>query len=436
MDTLFFDRAKTYGNFKPMNGVNNGPIYFIQNPRNNRLNNFEAYKAASIPYARNHDASFNDSYGGEHTVDISAIFPNFDADPYDEASYDFVCTDEYILATEMTGTKTFYRLGQKIEHGVKKYHIAPPKDMKKWAIICEHIIRHYTEGWANGFNYDIEYWEIWNEPDGAEGFEIPPTWEGTRAEFFDMYSITAIHLKECFPHLKIGGPSASGIEEWADDFLSTMRERNAPVDFYSWHCYTNNIQYFKDQIYLFRDILDRNGYQDTESINAEWNYVKGWQHPDYVNSFKTIKSCKGAAFTLAAMCVGQKAPIDMLLYYDARPCAFNGIFHTDTLETLKGYYPFLWFSKFNDFEEIRCDAEIEDIYSLSGIDRDGKTMTLLTYYTDEEGMEEKTFCLDFGKQAKYEIYLLDEIHDGTLEATVEDLTLTMQPNTCVMVREV
>ena len=225
MEALVFDSSKSYGKFKPMNGVSNGPVYYIKNPRNNRLNNFEAYKAAGIPYARNHDASFSACYGGEHTVDISAIFPNFDADPYDEASYDFACTDEYILATEMAGTKTFYRLGQKIEHGVKKYHIAPPKDMKKWAVICEHIIRHYNEGWANGFHYNLEYWDIWNEPDGAEGFEIPPTWEGTRQEFFDMYSITAIHLKECFPHLKIGGPSASGIEEWADDFLRTMKER-------------------------------------------------------------------------------------------------------------------------------------------------------------------------------------------------------------------
>ena len=40
-----------------------------------------------------------------------------------------------------------------------------PKDFKKWAVICEHIIRHYTEGWADGFFYDMPYWEIWNEPD-------------------------------------------------------------------------------------------------------------------------------------------------------------------------------------------------------------------------------------------------------------------------------
>ena len=47
---------------------------------------------------------------------------------------------------EAAGTKVFYRLSHRIEHEVKKYGTLPPKDFKKWAVICEHIIRHYTEG--------------------------------------------------------------------------------------------------------------------------------------------------------------------------------------------------------------------------------------------------------------------------------------------------
>ena len=66
---------------------------------------------------------------------------------------------------QKAGTKPFYRLGQSIEHQTKKYGIYPPKDFKKWAKICEHIIRHYNEGWANGYRMGIEYWEIWNEAD-------------------------------------------------------------------------------------------------------------------------------------------------------------------------------------------------------------------------------------------------------------------------------
>lgn len=52
-----------------------------------------------------------------------------------------------------------FRLGEPIENAVSKgykaRYIHAPKDPVKWARICEHIIRHYTEGWANGFTLDI-----------------------------------------------------------------------------------------------------------------------------------------------------------------------------------------------------------------------------------------------------------------------------------------
>ena len=74
---------ETTGKIKPMNAVNNGPV----SSRGN--GNLDNYIAANIPYARTHDASFYAGYGGYHTVDVHVIFPNFDADPYDPANYDF-----------------------------------------------------------------------------------------------------------------------------------------------------------------------------------------------------------------------------------------------------------------------------------------------------------------------------------------------------------
>ena len=48
---------------------------------------------------------------------------------------------------------------------IRAFHVFPPKDFQKWAEICEHIIMHYNEGWANGFHYGIKYFEVWFEPD-------------------------------------------------------------------------------------------------------------------------------------------------------------------------------------------------------------------------------------------------------------------------------
>ena len=137
-----------------MHAVNNGPVVA---GKDQTRGNQEYYRRARLPYARTHDAAFYSGYGGEHTVDISAIFPNFDADVNDPNSYDFPCTDHYMKQIIEYGTKPFFRLGSKIEHGVKKYGTIPPKDFHKWARICEHIIRHYNEGWANGFKYNIKY---------------------------------------------------------------------------------------------------------------------------------------------------------------------------------------------------------------------------------------------------------------------------------------
>ena len=143
----------TIGRIKPMHAVNNGPLAGsdVEQVRSN----FDDYKAAGIPYARNHDASFCSSYGGEHTVDVHAVFPDFSKNPYDPRSYDFALTDDYLATIVNAGTKVFYRLGSKIEHWRKKYGTIVPADFRKWAVVCEHIVRHYTLGWADGFHYDV-----------------------------------------------------------------------------------------------------------------------------------------------------------------------------------------------------------------------------------------------------------------------------------------
>ncbi|MBQ6907397.1 MAG: hypothetical protein IJQ28_03375, partial [Clostridia bacterium] len=129
MDILTF--KETDNKFKILNATNGGPWYrtgMIETERNN----FKDYKAARIPYSRNHDSNIcGTMYGGPFSHDISAIFPNFDADVNDPASYDFECTDESIMANLEAGTQTFFRLGQSIELQIKKHHTLPPRDFQK-----------------------------------------------------------------------------------------------------------------------------------------------------------------------------------------------------------------------------------------------------------------------------------------------------------------
>ncbi|MBR1867931.1 MAG: hypothetical protein IJ800_05065, partial [Clostridia bacterium] len=337
MKEVKIDYSKIVDKIKPMNGVNNGPA----GSRTRKTGNFESYEALKIPYARLHDASFYfGNYGGEFTVDVHRVFPDFSADENDENSYIFAPTDSYLQDIEAVGTEVFYRLGASIEHGYKK-GTYPPKDFEKWARICERIIRHYNEGWANGFYMNIKYWEIWNEPDCHNHDGSAPCWQGSEELFWDFYEVAAKYLKGKFPSLKIGGPAFTGAWcSWADRFLEEMGKRKVPMDFYSFHCYAKTPEVFVEMVDYAVERINKFGYENAELILNEWNYVRGWTGDLFKYSIKSIKSLKGSAFASAVMLSCQKTPLSALMYYDARPCGFNGIFSTDGLEPLKTYYIF------------------------------------------------------------------------------------------------
>lgn len=408
MSKVTVDFSKLSGKIKPMNAVNNGPFH---KEGSQSRSNLKAYTEAKIPYARNHDAAFCARYGGSHTVDVHNIFPVFENDPLDPASYDFTLTDEYCKIIESAGTKVFYRLGSKIEHEIKKYGTVPPKDFNKWAVICEHIIRHYTEGWADGFHMDIEYWEIWNEPDLGS-----ITWGGTPEEFYNLYTIASKHLKKCFPNLKIGGPATAGLDDkWLDGFFSACIKEKAPIDFFSWHIYTCEPENVKNAVLKARALLDKYGYEKTESILNEWNYVRGWSD-DFIYSIKQIIGIKGAAFAAAVMCVGQNTPVDMLMYYDARPGAFNGLFDFYTMEPLKSYHVFKFFARIKDFlNQAECICETDGIYALSSKSGSGAAI-MIAYYSEDDSAADKKLELELLNSDfnQYDLYVLDDKNDGAL----------------------
>ena len=421
MEKIQIDFSETKGKIKHMNSVNNGPFKSVRN-----FDNFEAYKAARIPYARNHDASFFSAYGGEFTVDVHRIFRDFSKDENDPASYSFASTDGYLKVTEAAGTKTFYRLGASIEHYEKKGTFPPP-DFQKWARVCEHIIRHYTEGWANGFFMDIEYWEIWNEPDCRNADGSNPCWQGTEEEFCELFAVTFKHLKSCFPHLKIGGPAFAFIPEcrdFAKKIFKRLDEDGSKLDFFSYHCYAKDMEWFSEMINIAKELIDEVGQSQAELILNEWNYIRDWMGDDWKHSLQSEKGLKGSSFVIAAMCTGQKLPVDMLMYYDARPCGMNGLFNTDTYECLKTYYSIAYFSNLLELGNYVPEASTsEDIYVCSATDGE-KCGILLTHYNDETATPAKEVQISLSNVqigAKAKIYVLDEANNMTfLKETCSD----------------
>ena len=383
--TVTVDFAKSVGRVKPMNAVNNGPE---GDGGTFRRGNAPEFRAANIPFARTHDSSEYIVYGGDHVVDVTAIFRDFDADENDSKNYDFAVTDAYMNRIRSVGTEPFYRLGQRIEHAARRYNVFPPKDSAKWARICEHIIRHYNEGWADGFRHGIRYWEIWNEPDLDWGHpEKPHMWGGTPEQFFAFFEVAAKHLKAKFPSLRIGGPAIAGNVKWGENFLRYQHEHGTPMDFFSWHIYAREPEAMARKARVFRDLMVKYGYGGSESILNEWNYMKGWRE-DYYYSARKIGEQKGAAFTAAAMVACQKAPVDMLMYYNAQPTViFNGLFDGVGLQPLKGYYAmYSWGKLLKLGTEVESASDAKDVYVMAAKSAGGKRAIFVVRYSDDDNV--------------------------------------------------
>ena len=360
---------------KPLHGVNNSPI-ILDKP-------IESFREAGIPYVRMHDTG--GPYGRNVFVDIPNIFPDFDADENDPASYTFEFTDAYFKQIVASGCKIFYRLGVTIENNykIRAYHIYPPKNFAKWARICEYIIRHYTEGWANGFHYDMEYWEIWNEP------ENPPMWQGTKEQFFELYKVTARHLKKCFPHIKVGGYASCGFYAitgaktsdfykgfitWAEEFTAMCAKENIPLDFYSWHRYFDDPEILTIESEYVRNLLDKNGLTATESIFNEWNYCCDKNGC----TWDIMKEAEGASNIAHAMILLQHLSVDKAMYYVANPQgAYCGMYYYPSQKVTPTYYVFKAFNRLYSLRnELAVDIENSSIAVL-GAANDNKSAIML-----------------------------------------------------------
>ena len=429
--------SEKLGAIKPMHAVNNAPVRPM---KTQCRGNFDTFKALKIPYARTHDASLSEIYGAQHVMDIHCIFADFSRDPDDPTAYDFRNTDQYVKTCFDADCEIYYRLGTSIEHLPGKYGSVKPKDPLKWAKICEHIILHYTEGWANGFHYPIKYWEIWNEADldvNVLNDNEKRCWSGSPEEFYEFFKISFLYLRKRFPEIKLGGPALANNLPWARAFLEKMVEgERAELDFFSWHIYTTSAEKMLDRAKKVADLLDEFGYGHVEKHLNEWNYIENWT-TQFIDSVRVIKGLKGAAYDFAFMAVGQNSPyLDMMMYYDARPDKeYNGLWDSHFMLPLKGYYAFEFYSTLYQLgtqTAVECDDT--DLYVLAATNGE-ENAAVISYYTCDPEAKEKTFVLNLGTSDSYVIYSIDKDRDGEKIAAFAGtaIEITMKPNTLIKI---
>ena len=421
------DFAKPLGKIKPLNGVCNGPFAYGENAK---LGGYHA--AAGFPFTRLHDVHWPYS----DAVDVSTIFPIFDADPDDPGNYTFAKTDDYLAAIVSNKSQIVYRLGESIEPWTR-YHNHPPKDFAKWAKICVNIIRHYNEGWAKGFRHNIKYWEIWNEP------ESYMMWTGTRQQYFELYETTARAIKAHDPTLKVGGPAATNIKSpLVRPFLAVCREKRLPLDFLSWHAYYGVPQYLVQDAVTARKLLDEYGFATAESHLNEWRYLTTWTglRPADPKQYKDVpewfgRSCReeGAAFCATVLVKLQDSPLDVANFYsaDTSPWSMFGQFGVPT----KVYYAFLAFQELTKTpNRVSCEGlPAGSLLTLcAGISADRQSAVLLVS-NFKAGSQELAVALrnlPWQGAMSVETYRVDATHDlertGVEKSKSEDAVLRLE----------
>jgi len=307
------DFSSGAGRLKAINGVNNGPA---------RLGSHQAdmvsrHKEAGFPSVRLHDCY----WPNPTVVDVPAIFPLFHADADDPKNYVFAPTDRYLEPIAERGVQIVYRLGVSIEH-VTAFHTQPPADYEKWAKICVNIIRHYNDGWANGKRWGIHYFEIWNEPDIGG-----PMWQGTLQQYLDLYRVSVTAIKAYNPALKVSGQVCSCGGQYAKSLLAYCRDQKLPMDFFSWHCYSNSPGGLSGDARQARSLLDANGFTNAASMCTEWRPMLAgfgevaWSPNKPAGSvraaFDRNRNHEAAAFAASALMQAQDAPLDMAHFYTA-----------------------------------------------------------------------------------------------------------------------
>jgi len=107
-------------------------------------------------------------------------------------------------------------------------NVTPPKSFPAWGWLVGNFTQHLVQRYGLA---EVQQWnfEVWNEPN--LGF-----WDGTQAQYFELYQVSANAIKAISPTLRVGGPASSN-STWLPEFLNFVETNSIPADFISTHQY-------------------------------------------------------------------------------------------------------------------------------------------------------------------------------------------------------
>jgi hypothetical protein len=236
----------------------------------------------------------------------ASLFPDWDADPTDPDSYNFTATDQWVDAVHAIGAEVLFTFASAIPANK-----LPASDTEKYGLVVEHVVRHYAHGWADGPATPIRMFEFGDQPDLG-----PLHFAGPADAFYAMYEAFCAAVARVDDTLEVGGPSLAfplnPEAPYREGFLSFVRERRLPLDFFSFLWFvdpTRDPLDFRFVVQEMRTLLDAHGFTDTKLMLSYWNYL--------AIPSNDAPSEEKAAFQAAAATYLQDTPLDYAIFFRA-----------------------------------------------------------------------------------------------------------------------
>ena len=396
------------GTVLPLLGVNAGPLHW-----GTKLDTKDVtlgFQQLGVTSVRTHDMP--------GALDMAVMYPDRTKDPSLQSSYNFTTggtksdygSDDVARILQNNGLGMYLRIWDSAQDVV-----APTaSERANWALAAVEVVRHYQEGKWNGFSNLVTHVEIGNEPDSE--FFWPSTY--TKEEFYALYSDTAKAIRAAFPTLKIGGPGvtqsgykSSAGQQWTRGFLDYVRSAGAPLDFLSWHTYTNTPDDYATGAAFYRSELDSRGFTSTEEHVTEWHsFVTPTNDPtaDAAN-VQTRTMGKAAAIVTTTWITLQQNGISQAFMYranDPSPADHSryGIFSTDALPRKTALAFSLWseFAGYADRIDPAASASVSGLKALAAQRSDGQIAILVA----NTGTATKTWTVGFSDARRLSDYPL------------------------------
>lgn len=403
------DFASVTGRIKPLHGMCNGPL----SPGTDLG---DLFTKMGVPCVRFADA------GGKQSgmyVNVSSIFPDASADEYDPKNYRFAPTDTLLRAAAERGADVIYRLGES-DCG---FGYALPQDADKWTRVCVNIIRHYNNGWADGMQLGLRYFEVWAKPDTMAGV--------TNAQAFGFYERVAHGIKSYDPDVQVGGMGFADYGVMAREFIKFCKKKQTPLDFVSICAYGQTPDAALTGAEKLAAYLQKSDMGHLPIHICEWNFHT---HDGAILTpaekqarYEQVHSLAGAVFCASVLLKMQHIQgVESATYYDAQPelsplCGICDRFGN----AAKPAHAFRAFDAlYRQGDEVYCDVQGSGADAVASIGhRAGAVMVALS---DAAGLVDIRLNNLPADVYSADVYIMDGVKDLTLVQTLPLLGMSRQ----------